>query len=110
MKKKARGQQGSWFAETTDTRERLPCVFKEYWGQGNTYHDPFCYDPSNARHREYVDAIKNGKRVLLTSNVLVGQREDGSNMWRRGPYLGVCAVDNVTSGTDGLRFTFVGRG
>jgi hypothetical protein len=109
MKKKARGQQGCWFAETNDTHERLPCVFKEYWMQGKEYHDPYFYDPSKGRNREYVDAIKNGKRVLLTSNVLVGRRYDGANKWKRGPYIDEYEVDNVSSSEDGLRFTFVGR-
>lgn len=109
MKKKARGQQGSWFAVTSDTHERLPCVFKEYWTHGNQYHDPYFYDPSKSRNREYVDAIKNGKRVLVTSNVLIGRRYDGANKWKRGPYVETFEIDNVSSSEDGLRFTFVKR-
>jgi hypothetical protein len=109
MKKKARGQQDSWFAVTSDTHERLPCVFKEYWTHGNQYHDPYFYDPSKSRNREYVDAIKNGKRVLVTSNVLIGRRHDGANKWKRGPYVEAFEIDNVSSSEDGLRFTFVKR-
>jgi hypothetical protein len=109
MKKKARGQQGSWFAVTSDTHERLPCVFKEYWTHRNQYHDPYFYEPSKSRNREYVDAIKNGKRVLVTSNVLIGRRHDGANKWKRGPYVEVFEIDNVSSSEDGLRFTFVKR-
>jgi hypothetical protein len=56
-----------------------------------------------------VDAIKNGKRVLVTSNVLIGRRHDGANKWKRGPYVEVFEIDKVSSSEDGLRFTFVKR-
>jgi hypothetical protein len=107
--KKARGQQACRFAETNDTHERLPCVFKEYRAKWPEYHDPYFYNPNKAIDREYVNAIKNGKRVLLTSNVLVGQRDDGTNKWKRGPYIDEFKIDNVSSSEDGLRFVFVER-
>lgn len=110
-RKKATGRQGSWFAVTTDTNETLPCVFVEYWRETwPHYHDPYFYDPSKRRNREYVDAIKNGKRVLFTSNVRVGRGDDGANKWKRGDYLKrVFHIDNVSSSEDGLRFTVVDR-
>lgn len=108
MKRKAKGQQGSWFANRRDTGELLPCIFKEYAHNWPHYHDPYHYDPSDPTKKEYVDAIKNG-RVLLTSNELVGTRYDGANLWRRGNYIDEFVVANVTADKTGLRFDIVGR-
>ena len=69
------------------------------------YNDPyFTTRPSRA-----INAIANGKRVLLTSNTREGFRQDGGNKWKRGSYIGVFEIANVVCDENGLRFTFVSR-
>jgi hypothetical protein len=112
MPKLATGKQGSWFATVNGTREELPCVFKEYCQTGPTsfeYSDPYFYDQVKPRNRDYINAIANGKRVLLTSNTREGFRQDGGNKWKRGSYIGVFEIANVVCDENGLRFTFMSR-
>jgi hypothetical protein len=109
MVKKATGSRGSWFA-VTPWGEKLPCVLKQYWGVGVTYHDPYFYDPRLKRNREYIDAIKRG-RVLVTINENDGRRYDGAEKVRRTGYIGGCKVFKVTdvsSSESGLTFSFAG--
>jgi hypothetical protein len=83
-RKLAKGQQGQWFATTTSSGERLPCIHAIYWNRGTEYHDPFPYDPAVPKHAEYIDAVTRGRKVLLT----------GGNPQKRKGYRGVLAIDN----------------
>ena len=103
MKKIAKGRQGDWFATLRNTGELLPCVFREFWIGKTGYHDPHVYDLSNSQDRQYVEAIQNTKRVLLTTNL----GADGTR--KRGAYIDECEVADVICDDNGLRFKFVRR-
>ena len=62
----AKGRQSDWFA-TCSLGEELPCLKAQYLGAGGEYNEPEFYDPSLPRNVEYVDAIKQGRRVLVAT-------------------------------------------
>jgi len=58
MTKIATGRQGSWFADVNGRPGlQLPVLFKEYWGAGNSYHDPY---------PRYLETTQ-GKRYCMSS-------------------------------------------
>jgi hypothetical protein len=59
---KPHGKQGSFFAKLG--KERLPCLKLSFRNGMDGYFEPWHYDPSLPRNREYIEAIKRG-RVLV---------------------------------------------
>ena len=109
MAKIAKGRQGSWFAKVNQTSQELPVLQKEYWGAGNTYHDPYPRYLELAQGRRYLEALKQG-RALVARNIRVAKRKDGGEGWKREDYLNaIFKIASVTySAEDGLRLIFVG--
>jgi hypothetical protein len=110
MTKIAKGRQGSWFAEVNGKPGlQLPVLQKEYWGVGNSYHDPYPRYLELAQGRKYLEALKQGL-ALVAINTKVGKRKGGGEGWKREAYMNsVFKVANVTySPAEGLRLNFVG--
>lgn len=104
MKKRAIGTRGSRFA-TVDS-ERLPCVHEFWWVKGDAarrYDDRLLKTTNQAI--ELVDAIKEKKKVVLTSD----KPNSASNPipFTRTGYISVWTVSDVEFDQYGLRFKFV---
>lgn len=93
---KAKGQSGSWFA-TLETGEIWPCVHKKWWPSGNSYCDP-TPTPGVRKWDEFVAAIEQGKRVILTEEDAKKRRKEYRHAWR---------VDNVKTDNGKLTFDFI---
>jgi|SRR6476646_7024820 hypothetical protein len=65
----AKGRQGNYFVDVR-TGERLPCIHKEHWKAGRLYHQKHYYDPSKPKAAEYIEALKRGRVVVTTSEML----------------------------------------
>ncbi|WP_143062066.1 hypothetical protein [Faunimonas pinastri] len=101
QKIKATGQRGSWFARADG--EKLPCVHKHWW-RGGRYHDPFAR-PGEKKWDELIDAIRTGKRVILTDDDVSAD----SSEFRRKGYIAVFAVSDVHVDETGLHFSMDAR-
>ena len=86
--KKPRGERGSWFAEWDE--ELFPCVHQYWWTGPNRYNDPFAR-PTDKKFQELVAAIKQGHRVILTTDTT----EDGGHRFDRTGYVAIYDVVNV---------------
>lgn len=104
MTKIAKGRQGDWFATTTKTGERLPCLKAHFLGARGAYHERWFYDPSQRRNAEYIEAIKLG-RVLISP-----YKPNGTRQGTRNGYLNyIYTVDNVRHDEDGLRCRIIAK-
>jgi hypothetical protein len=98
---KAVGERGSWFAKVDG--DRLPCVHK-HWVTGTTHVDPN-YDGSDPKFIELVEAIRRGKRVILTNDIAITNAEKKSGIgFERTGYIAIFDVDDLSTGPEGLRF------
>jgi hypothetical protein len=104
-KKKAIGRQGWWFAEVDGVA--LPCVHK-HWLTGRVYHDPFTRHKGKNNDKkvlEAVDAIKDGRHVILTDDDATLDASGDVTAFARKHYIAVFEVEDVQySVEDGLRF------
>jgi hypothetical protein len=102
-KQRAIGHTGSWFAKIAG--KPYPCVH-DFWRTGNE--EPDCGDEyidlgyigtrhTNPNWTNFVESIRTGKRVILTS----GRRT------RRKAYIALWEVDGLETDDRGLRFRFV---
>ncbi|MDR6661375.1 hypothetical protein J2W51_003961 [Tardiphaga robiniae] len=98
--RKAIGTRGSWFAKVGN--EDLPCIHK-HWLSGMSYHEPYC-EISENKWSEYVDALRLGKAILTTDNV-VGE----GPQFQRSGYVAVFRVANVALSGRDLTFDLVER-
>jgi len=109
-KKKAIGRQGWWFAQVDDIA--LPCLHK-YWLKGLNYHDPFKRHEGKGLERkikEAVDAIIDGRHVILTSDDAELDINGDVTSFTRTGYIAAFEVDDVTySDGDGLRLRLTKR-
>jgi hypothetical protein len=104
MKRKARGQRGSWFA--TVDGERLPCVH-QFWMSGSPpkYKDPGA--GNDGPWPEYIQQIKALKKVIVTTDDVPEQPTEGG--WKRTGYVALWSIDNVALTGSDLCFDFVQR-
>jgi hypothetical protein len=89
MAKKAVGQRGSWFAKVEG--EELPCIHR-YWLKGLDYHDPFVRHQDGhpvAKIKEFVEAVADRKRAVLTEDKL-GWAAEGILWGSRGRSTSLC--------------------
>jgi hypothetical protein len=100
-KEKAVGSHGSWFARVR--QESLPCIHK-YWLKGMQYHDPNCV-LGEKQWDEYVAAIREIKKVILTTDDIVGDRPN----FQRTGYVTIFTVDEVTLEGRDLKLRLVDR-
>lgn len=109
-KKKATGRQGWWFAVVEG--ETLPCIHK-HWLTGKSYHDPFERHRGKGRDeriKEAVDAMLNGRRVVLTSDRVLYDEYGKVTGFERDGYIAVFEIDNGTyTPDDGVRFQLTKR-
>ncbi len=100
---KPKGNRGTWFAKWEDTW--LPCVH-EHWIDGQSYNDPGCI-PDEGKWPKFIEAIKNGKQVIVTRSKVTGapQNKSGVSMDRQD-YLSIWEVSNVQADDESLRFDF----
>lgn len=96
-RKRAVGQQGSWFA--TVDGEALPCVHKRFLS-GLDYHDPVEGEPLP---EGYVKAIGKGTVILTKSRKI----EDGK--FERSGYVAIYRIDDFDSSDGQVRFRLVER-
>ena len=92
-RKKARGRQGSWFAEVEG--ELYPCVH-QHWVTGTKYHDPMPTKDTNKKYPDYLEAIAKIKVVIIT--------KDKVPEWIRQGYVCLYSIDNVVVSSAGLTF------
>lgn len=107
--KKAVGKRGSWFANIDG--HSFPCVHK-YWITGLQHHDQFRYRGSEIETKvaELVEAVRNGKRVILTNDTPLFDSNCELSGFERTSYIALYAVEDVTySPEDGLRFRLSDR-
>ncbi|WP_457155373.1 hypothetical protein [Mesorhizobium sp. P5_C1] len=108
--KKAMGRQGWWFAEVDG--KALACAHK-YWLKGRTYHDPFERHKgkdNQSRIDEAVNAIKDTKKVVLTSDKATVDPNGIVTAFERTGYIAVFEVADISySVDDGLRFRLAER-
>jgi hypothetical protein len=98
---KPRGSVGTWFAEWNS--EQLPCVHK-HWLKAYHYCDPGV--SSDAKWPPFIDAIRDGKRVIVTDDY---RSEDGKPTGRRERYIAVYRIDNVEVRDNALHFDLVDK-
>lgn len=98
-----KGKRGTWFAEWNG--ESLPCVH-DYWSKGiwPSYCDPHVDENSN--WGPFIEAIKSGKKVILTNDV---PDADGNPSGNRKDYIALFTVENVRVDGGKLKFDFVER-
>ena len=101
--KKAKGHQGSWFAEVDG--ESYPCVHDRYRVGLHEYVDPN-FDPDSDRAGTLLDALQGGRAILTK-----GKPDDdpASDAIRRDGYVGLFAIENARVEDGALRFTFTER-
>ncbi|MBX5239501.1 hypothetical protein [Rhizobium sp. NLR22b] len=108
--KKATGRRGSWFAKVDG--EQLPCVHR-YWLNKLDYHDPYIRETDGlpaSKVVEFVDAIRNGERVILTEDTPHIGPEGYPTGFARRSYVAVYQVEQVRyDESDGLRFRLAQR-
>ena len=97
MRRKARGQQGSWFAHVED--ERYPCVHERFL-TGLNYFDPAEGVPLPD---EYAQAIANGS-VILTRSKLTPSGEH-----KRTGYIALYRIDDFAFDDGQLQFRLAER-
>jgi hypothetical protein len=100
-KLKARGRQGSWFAEVKG--QWLPCVHK-HWIAWPLYSDPGI-KPGTQKEDEYIAALKQGT-VILTSSEIVSKEP---LQFRRTGYIAIWTIKDVVAGPQGITFQFVSK-
>lgn len=110
MKKKARGQRGSWYARVDD--ELLPCIHK-HWLKGLVYHDPFGRHEGRASEptiREFVVVVLEKQRVVLTDDIPEFGAHGVVVAFKRTRYIAAYRVEDVSYAPDnGLTFRLAER-
>ncbi len=103
---KAIGERGSWFGSVNG--ERLPCVHK-HWVNGTHHSDPG-YIEGEGKWPDFVAAIRDGRKIILTKDepIPVPEKKSGVAFNRTG-YIAVFMVDNIESNENGLEFDLVER-
>lgn len=101
-KQKAVGSRGSWFA--TVDGEKLPCVH-QHWISGATHRTEKGIDLANPQLSELVEAIRVGKKVVVTKDEVQG---DGDGFTRLG-YVAVFKIDNLVARDGLLQFDLIER-
>lgn len=105
-KRKAIGERGSWFA--TVDGERLPCVHR-YWVTGKLHSDPG-YLEGEGKWPEFVDAIREKMKVILTKDEPIGAPDKKSGVvFKRTGYIAVFSVADVCTNEHGLHFKLLER-
>jgi hypothetical protein len=104
---KAKGQQGSWFADVAG--ESIPCVHDYHctWKEGAYYNQP-SKTPSVPRYAKYAEAIREAGYVIVAKDA-VTKDENGDLSYKRIGYVGVFTVENVELDEKGLRFRIISR-
>jgi hypothetical protein len=97
------GRPGDWMAYDHQEQTDLPCVWKTCM-KAKTYRDEG-FDVARAKDRNYIDAIRTSKRVILTK--MKPERVNGHPS--RDGYVGLFQVDNVVFEDGNLSFDFVAR-
>lgn len=97
MPRKAKGSQGSWYAEIDGTK--FPCVHSRFL-DGLSYYDPVEGVPLP---EDYVEAISDGLVILTKSKAI-----DGGGFKRSG-YIALFRVADVDAADGKLRFRLAER-
>ncbi|WP_157075055.1 hypothetical protein [Erythrobacter sp. AP23] len=108
MTAKAKGNQGSWFAEVEAPRhpevdgKSLPCIW-DYWVHGGTkYVDPG-YAAGNSKAQKVVEALRRDGFAVMRK-----RGKDEGKAWRSAGYIAVFEVANVEF-DEALTFDIVRR-
>ena len=81
-----------------------PCVH-EHWFRKGIYHDPNAYRETPKKWDELIDAIKEQKCVVLTSDKVIDERTS----FQRTGYIALFEVDDVSLDGFDLKFRMIKR-